>query len=286
MPKWIPLPEYSVAELTLEKMQALAKSLQPFALTGMKWESDAKWKDTEQFFNIFNELSTGEQGEDESAEITIGQPSDMTADFVAASSDEMPLQAATSLLSASFASPEPSPLPLYMKYSIMDPALLVELPFHSFYTKKQLTPVELPILLKPETFFTWAYIGTKGSGSATHIDILNSSAWLTLLHGSKKWLLVHGEDHERVNEVAKKRSHEEEEPKPNLFSIYNEEGENDWDGARFYEYQQKPGTAMFVPSKAWHAVFNNEDSTSLTHNFVDETNQEFWGDAIKSMMGV
>eukprot|EP01061_Rhynchopus_euleeides_P028927 TRINITY_DN4720_c0_g3_i1.p1 TRINITY_DN4720_c0_g3~~TRINITY_DN4720_c0_g3_i1.p1 ORF type:complete len:281 (+),score=100.06 TRINITY_DN4720_c0_g3_i1:126-968(+) len=278
MPSWAPLPEFDAASLSLEKMQELAKGLQPFALTGVSWEGDGVWKDTAQMFSLLKKHDSGVC----TAEMMLGEPSDMTSDFVDSATDELPLSEALSLLSTELGSSTPASV--YMKYALMSPELLIALPFHSFYTKKGLIPVDIPLLLKPGCFFTWVYAGTKATGSKTHIDILNSSAWLTLLSGSKKWLLVHGEDHDKAKEAAG--------GVPNLFSLFAApEGSGSgaeggpWGGVRLFEYDQKPGTAVFVPSKCLHAVFNTENSTSLTHNFVDETNQPHWETAIKDMIG-
>jgi hypothetical protein len=40
----------------------------------------------------------------------------------------------------------------------------------------------------------WLYIGEPGTGSGTHIDTNNSSAWLWVARGAKRWRCVHGGD--------------------------------------------------------------------------------------------
>ena len=40
----------------------------------------------------------------------------------------------------------------------------------------------------------WLYIGESGSGSATHRDTNNSSAWLWVAAGEKEWVCAHAAD--------------------------------------------------------------------------------------------
>jgi hypothetical protein len=46
-------------------------------------------------------------------------------------------------------------------------------------------------LIQPDSF-TWIYVGEQGSSTPTHIDIMNSSAWLYVTCGRKKWRMVSG----------------------------------------------------------------------------------------------
>ena len=108
----------------------------------------------------------------------------------------------------------------------------------------------------------WLFIGEPGTGSPTHTDVLNSSAWLMLVSGRKQWRMVAAEeraacgrfgawadlfapDHDRFNQLA---------------------------GVTLYEAEQLPGEVLWTPPLCVHAVRNLEHSIAVTQNYVDLTN--------------
>eukprot|EP01064_Diplonema_japonicum_P024200 TRINITY_DN34703_c0_g1_i1.p1 TRINITY_DN34703_c0_g1~~TRINITY_DN34703_c0_g1_i1.p1 ORF type:complete len:272 (+),score=32.27 TRINITY_DN34703_c0_g1_i1:31-846(+) len=271
MLKWEKLPEYELSELTLEKVQELAKGLQPFAVTGVAWEGIEFWDDLDKVGEAMHD--------DDDADLMIFSQDTLQNGSVKADiEDTIPAKQGLSLVKGPSVDGA-----LYLKYSITNPKMLEPLPFKNFFIEKQLSPVSIPLLLKPFHYFTWLYVGQWGSGSKPHIDILNSSAWLTVVTGEKKWLLIHGSDYASCTSVDDEGS----PVYPDLFQAYSgKDVPACLEKATVYEYTQKPGTSIFVPPKCIHAVRNENFSISLTHNFVDRVNQSHWENAIKDIMGV
>eukprot|EP00754_Rhynchopus_humris_P047356 Rhum_TRINITY_DN6947_c0_g2::Rhum_TRINITY_DN6947_c0_g2_i1::g.21202::m.21202/K11323/JMJD6; histone arginine demethylase JMJD6 len=286
--QWQALPVYERESLSLAEFQKLAAGLQPFALRGVTWEGSEEWTGPRE--SLERLLVDGSV--DGEAEADLMLYLDDGVDRPACSADSEPSLEDSVPLAQGLQAVRSAPAPgtglraAYMKYPLTSPALLGKLPFSNFYVSKEATQAEMPLLLKPGRYYSWVYVGTKGSGSKTHIDVMNSSAWLTLLSGGKKWLLLHGAEHDRAMAAAAEGGAEAGQG-PNLFALYSgtERAGTAYEGLRFYEYDQEPGTALFVPSRCLHAVENTADSASLTHNFVDETNQKEWEAAVKDMVG-
>eukprot|EP01063_Lacrimia_lanifica_P017827 TRINITY_DN24815_c0_g1_i1.p2 TRINITY_DN24815_c0_g1~~TRINITY_DN24815_c0_g1_i1.p2 ORF type:complete len:292 (+),score=94.57 TRINITY_DN24815_c0_g1_i1:60-878(+) len=271
MATWQPLAVYDRHELTLAKFQELAKALEPFAVRGVDWEGMKEWADPGALVEAH-----GLAGD--VADVMMFE-ADGDGDVEVGFDSEAPLGVALGMMQAQDQG-------MYVKYALpCDSAVLASLPFKDFLVERTLAPAEQPMLLKPGRYFTWLYAGTAGSGSATHIDVMNSSAWLTSVSGEKQWLLAHGEDYDALAKGGT----------PNLFSHFPSDAApsapcaavGDVDAAmRLYHHRQAPGTAMFVPSRCWHAVKNLTPCVSLTHNFVDATNQPHWEAAVKDFLNV
>ncbi|KAJ9440824.1 JmjC domain-containing protein 4-like protein [Diplonema papillatum] len=278
---WAPLPEYEAGVLSVEKFRELAAALQPFALRGVHWEGLEDWTDTRKLADNVRRWREGtpeSAGVDDIADVMLFEPGSVNDRGALPSSveSELPVTEALSLLAA-----PPVAAAAYVKWPLTDPSTLARLPFSSFFVREPLRPAPTPLLLRPGTFFCWLYAGHRGTGSKAHIDVLNSSAWLTLTKGLKHWLLVHGADHAACKGEAGEY--------PELLDAHANKLSSEAAGipptVRLYYHSQRPGTAIFVPSKAIHAVRNLEDSVSLTHNFVDGTNARHWEAAIKNMVG-
>eukprot|EP00755_Sulcionema_specki_P032080 Sspe_Gene.19569::Locus_7143_Transcript_2_2_Confidence_0.750_Length_14972::g.19569::m.19569 len=278
--EWKALPEYTPDTLTFDIYEGHARRQEPFALVGLldQWPAARNWMKLSHF------SSHPDVEQDQEVDVAIHpRPFDLCAE-----QGQVPLSQALELLShADAEGDDPPSTPMYMKWAISHcPTLVDELPFRSFYTKvPRMEPASMPLLLRPGHFYCWVYIGQAGSGSATHIDIVNSSAWLLMLRGKKEWLLANGKDldlltsggDKYVDLFAARDSYSED---PSLQHDYP-----DLPRATLYRYTQQPGTAIFVPSRCLHAVRNLAFSVSVTHNFVDSTNQEHWEAAIKDMLG-
>eukprot|EP00659_Diplonema_papillatum_P017834 gene17834-27482_t len=192
---WAPLPEYEAGVLSVEKFRELAAALQPFALRGVHWEGLEDWTDTRKLADNVRRWREGtpeSAGVDDIADVMLFEPGSVNDRGALPSSveSELPVTEALSLLAA-----PPVAAAAYVKWPLTDPSTLARLPFSSFFVREPLRPAPTPLLLRPGTFFCWLYAGHRGTGSKAHIDVLNSSAWLTLTKGLKHWLLVHGADH-------------------------------------------------------------------------------------------
>jgi histone arginine demethylase JMJD6 len=113
--------------------------------------------------------------------------------------------------------------------------------------------------------YRWFLVGPARSGSCVHIDPLGTSAWNTLLHGRKRWVLFppgtpkaiakgldvirKGEDDEAVNYFV--------DILPRIHKTYG-------DHTRIIEFTQEAGETVFVPGGWWHSVLNIEDTIAVT----------------------
>jgi len=105
--------------------------------------------------------------------------------------------------------------------------------------------------------FRWLLIGPERSGSHLHIDPFGTSAWNTLLQGSKRWVFL---PPQYIPQHDKK-------------SIYEWFQENDKIPEALYA-TQKAGETFFVPAGWWHAVINLEFTLAITQNWASEINLE------------
>lgn len=145
------------------------------------------------------------------------------------------------------------------------------------------------VLGNSATDMKWLYIGEPGTGSGTHIDTNNSSAWLWVARGAKRWRCIHGGDFHLFasegDDVSARSSSAEDDssedgyggpPLPDLFEP-NVSQFPQLRKARLFEGEQREGDICFNPTQCIHAVHNTRFTVSLTHNYVDATNL---GDAL------
>lgn len=159
------------------------------------------------------------------------------------------------------------------------------------------------VLGNAATDMKWLYIGTRGSGSKTHIDTNLSSAWLWVARGTKEWVCAHGGDYAQLTKGAGAAAYgyASDGGEGDSSSDADGGGEDGEDGVsrrrglpdlfapdlftrwphakgcRLYRGVQRAGEVCYNPSKCVHAVRNIGDGPgsvmlSLTHNFVDATN--------------
>ena len=135
------------------------------------------------------------------------------------------------------------------------PALLADYTTPAFFT-----PV-LNACLAPATDLRWIFVGEPGSGSAAHIDIFNSSAWLALVTGRKHWrMCAPGETPRGRTGVA-----------IDLFASPTQLAQQ-FPGLTIYETEQAPGEIVWTPPDCLHAVSNLEHSIAVTQNYLDLSN--------------
>lgn len=164
------------------------------------------------------------------------------------------------------------------------------------------------VLGNAATDMKWLYIGSRGSGSATHVDTNLSSAWLWVAQGRKEWVCAHGGDHALLTAGTGSRAYgyksggdesdgdgdgsdgggggDSSVPLPDFFSDGLFERWPHAKSARLYRGHQEPGEVCFNPSRCVHAVRNVGDhvTVSLTHNFVDASNlPDVLSDATRSL---
>lgn len=127
--------------------------------------------------------------------------------------------------------------------------------------------------------YRWFLIGPERSGTSLHIDPLGSSAWNTLIHGQKRWILFSpntpkslikaryyvkkGEDDEPIHYFTKLLQRIKDKCKHKHFHCY--------------EFTQYEGDTVFIPQGWWHAVLNLTHTVAITQNYISEYNfDEAW----------
>ena len=132
---------------------------------------------------------------------------------------------------------------LYAKIALTDiEPLMEQLGVRNFLTTTPCDPVTHPMLLCPGKFFCWAFVGEAGSGSATHVDVMGSDAWLVVLEGEKIWKLVHPLDKHLVTCADTGAFADLFDIDPIRFPEAHR--------ARITTFYQRRGDAIYVPSDA------------------------------------
>jgi Cupin-like domain len=109
---------------------------------------------------------------------------------------------------------------------------------------------------------SWLFIGPKGASVGLHNDVLDTSAWLALISGRKRFVFFTPDQEDflydgKVNVFN---------PDLEKFPLYAK--------AKPVEVILEPGEVIYTPSKWWHQVENLEDSIAVTHNAIDQWNSE------------
>eukprot|EP00658_Telonema_sp_P-2_P070385 TRINITY_DN59909_c0_g1_i1.p1 TRINITY_DN59909_c0_g1~~TRINITY_DN59909_c0_g1_i1.p1 ORF type:complete len:362 (-),score=68.00 TRINITY_DN59909_c0_g1_i1:171-1256(-) len=118
----------------------------------------------------------------------------------------------------------------------------------------------------------WIIIGPARSGSMLHTDPIHTSAWNTLLSGTKRWCIFPPGAEDDTDLL----------PKDLLPDSKDVGGAAQWfanvlptlpsnSGGRV-EAIQKPGETVYVPAGWWHAVLNLDTTVAVTQNFADPQN--------------
>lgn len=139
----------------------------------------------------------------------------------------------------------------------------------------------------------WFLVGPCRSGTTVHIDPLGTSAWNTLVHGVKRWvlfpphvsksivkgrrLILPGEDDEAIHYFTTVLPR----MKRRAAAVAAGGGADDKDAAyadfECYEFTQYAGETVFVPHGWWHAVLNVTHTVGITQNYCSRRNfDEVW----------
>ena len=128
--------------------------------------------------------------------------------------------------------------------------------------------------------YRWVAVGPERSGSSLHIDPLATSAWNTVLKGTKRWVLFppsapkhlvkgehlkqRGEDNEAITYFVRILPRIKEEERRRYRAGLPLLG--------MREVVQYAGDTIFVPGGWWHAVLNLDDTIAVTQNYVSTVN--------------
>lgn len=118
-------------------------------------------------------------------------------------------------------------------------------------------------------------IGAERSGTSMHVDVLETSAWNTLVSGRKRWVLFPPCTAAWLLRGTSTLGSEE--------GVY--ESAADWflshypmldvQECVFQDFFQSPGETVYVPRGWWHCVVNLEFSIAVTENFVSRRDLPF-----------
>jgi 8-oxo-dGTP pyrophosphatase MutT (NUDIX family) len=111
--------------------------------------------------------------------------------------------------------------------------------------------------------FRWILIGPSRSGTGLHIDPLLTSAWVTLLHGTKRWCMF---PPDTPPESIGFTTHGPTKLEAvEWFDAYSKRIQS-IKGA--IEIVQQEGETVFVPAGWYHIVVNLTTTVSITHNYA------------------
>lgn len=167
--------------------------------------------------------------------------------------------------------------------------------------KKILRDYKVPSYFKEDLFrlcserrrppYRWFLVGPERSGTSVHIDPLATSAWNTLIHGQKRWVLF---PPHVPKSVVKGRDlvRDDEDDEPIHYFMYilprikrkaaaacfcstgttSVPVNSDYKDFACYEFTQNPGETVFIPNGWWHAVLNLTHTVGITQNFCSSRN--------------
>lgn len=124
----------------------------------------------------------------------------------------------------------------------------------------------------------WLLMAPRQSGTTVHVDPLATSAWNTVITGSKRWVLFPPAAAKDIVKAKHMYGEAEDDEAANYFmkvlpKIMKEKK------VPCYEFTQSPGETLYVPSGWWHGVLNLEAGVGVTHNFCDDFNfVDVWRD--------
>jgi len=124
--------------------------------------------------------------------------------------------------------------------------------------------------------YNWFLVGPRRSGSYIHYDPFGMSAWNTCLEGNKRWILLEpGVDKNIANgeEYRSQGDLDNFDAINHILKIYPKLKEAGLVKKK-YEFIQKRGDTIFLPSRWWHVVLNVDDTIAITQNFTNEGNFE------------
>nr|CDJ98019.1 Transcription factor jumonji domain containing protein [Haemonchus contortus] len=121
----------------------------------------------------------------------------------------------------------------------------------------------------------WVAIGPARSGTTIHVNPLNTSSWTSLIHGHKRWVLIHPDTAKELVYVPKdQRGIHPQEAITWFSTVYKRIRQGDWPFDKYpvLECRQRPGETVFVPYGWWNAEINEDETFAVRHNFCSPIN--------------
>lgn len=162
--------------------------------------------------------------------------------------------------------------------------------------KRLLTDYRVPTYFSEDLFhlvserrrppYRWFLVGPERSGTTIHIDPLGTSAWNTLLHGAKRWVLFPPNVPKSVVKGRGLIRNDEDDEAIHYFMFIlprikgralDTGNTGDYENFECYEFTQNAGETVYVPNGWWHAVLNLTHTVGVTQNFCSQRNfNEVW----------
>jgi histone arginine demethylase JMJD6 len=138
------------------------------------------------------------------------------------------------------------------------------------YAKRILTDYQVPSYFRDDLFrfvsesrrppYRWFLVGPKRSGTTVHIDPLGTSAWNTLIHGQKRWVLFPPHVPKRIVKGKGLIASNEDDEAVHYFTFILDrikqkaaacQHMDEYRGFACYEFTQNSGETVFIPSGWW-----------------------------------
>lgn len=134
--------------------------------------------------------------------------------------------------------------------------------------------------------YRWFLVGPCRSGTTVHIDPLGTSAWNTLIHGVKRWVLFPPHVPKGVVKGRKLILPGEDDEAIHYFTTILPRmkrraaasgGKGEYSNFECFEFTQYAGETVFIPHGWWHAVINITHTVGITQNYCSRRNfDEVW----------
>ncbi|KAJ8975231.1 hypothetical protein NQ317_014660 [Molorchus minor] len=114
--------------------------------------------------------------------------------------------------------------------------------------------------------YRFVYMGPKGTWTPFHADVFASYSWSANVCGKKRWIFFPPGEENFLRDTLGNLPYDVTEVNHNR---------------KFFDVEQNPGEAIFVPSGWHHQVWNLEDTISINHNWVNACNIKVMWNSMK-----
>ena len=113
--------------------------------------------------------------------------------------------------------------------------------------------------------FTWLFLGPRGCATRLHVDVWHTDAWLTMLRGSKKFIMYHPAHLEYIHDETTGTYVDLHAPDLDKFPRFHK--------ATPIEFVLGEGETVYIPRKWPHYAVALDHGVSLTVNFASRANR-------------
>lgn len=113
--------------------------------------------------------------------------------------------------------------------------------------------------------FTWLFLGPRGAATRLHVDVWHTDAWLTMIRGSKKFVMFHPAHLPLIHDEATGTYVDLHAPDLAKFPRFRD--------ATPIEFTLEEGETVYIPRKWPHYAVALDHGVSLTVNFASAANR-------------